>query len=130
MTKKTRRRYTAEFKAAAVARLGEPGETLSRVAQARGVVATPVKTWRLEQQAAGSVEAVARRRAEAAELQPLRRDTKRLQEENEILRKASAFLPDGRRKYDSQARLHLRPRAHLFKPPAVLGSRCRPQLVP
>jgi hypothetical protein len=64
MTKKTRRRYTAEFKAAAVARLDEPGETLSSVAQALGVAATQVKTWRLEQQAAGSAEAVARRRAE------------------------------------------------------------------
>ena len=31
MTKKTRRRYTAEFKAAAVARLDEPGETLSQL---------------------------------------------------------------------------------------------------
>jgi transposase len=89
MTKKTRRRYTAEFKAAAVARLDSPGETLSSVAQA---LATQVKTWRLEQQAAGSAEAVARRRAEAAELQQLRRDNKRLQEENEILRKASAFF--------------------------------------
>jgi transposase-like protein len=66
MTKKTRRRYTAEFKAAAVARLDEPGETLSSVAQALGVAATQVKTWRLEQQAAGSAEAVARRRAEAS----------------------------------------------------------------
>jgi transposase len=84
MTKKTRRRYTAEFKAAAVARLEEPGETLSSVAQALGVAATQVKTWRLEQQAAGSAEAV--------ELQQLRRDNKRLQEENEILRKASAFF--------------------------------------
>src|SRR3954451_16578814 len=92
MTKKTRRRYTAEFKAAAVARLDEPGETLSSVAQALGVAATQVKTWRLEQQAAGSAEAVARRRAEASELQQLRRDNKRLQEENEILRKASAFF--------------------------------------
>jgi transposase len=46
----------------------------------------------LEQQAAGSAEAVARRRAETAELQQLRRDNKRLQEENEILRKASAFF--------------------------------------
>ena len=89
MTKKTRRRYTAEFKAAAVARLDEPGETLSSVAQALGVAATQVKTWRLEQQAAGSAEAVARRKVEAAEL---RRDNKRLQEENEILRKASAFF--------------------------------------
>ena len=41
---------------------------------------------------AGSAEAVARRRAEASELQQLRRDNKRLQEENEILRKASAFF--------------------------------------
>ena len=93
MTKKTRRRYTAEFKAAAVARLDETGETLSSVAPKLLVfAATQVKTWRLEQQAAGSVEAVARRRAEAAELQQLRRDNKRLQEENEILRKASAFF--------------------------------------
>src|SRR5919107_1725444 len=77
MTKKTRRRYTAEFKAAAVARLDEPGQTLSSVAQALGVAATQVKTWRLEQQAAGSAEAVARRRAEATALQQLRRDNKR-----------------------------------------------------
>jgi len=86
------RRYTAEFKAAAVARLDETGETLSSVAQALGVAATQVKTWRLEQRAAGSAEAVARRKVEAAELQQLRRDNKRLQEENEILRKASAFF--------------------------------------
>lgn len=58
----------------------------------RGVAAPQLKTWRLEQQAAGSAEAVARRNAEAAELQQLRRENKRLQEENEILRKASAFF--------------------------------------
>jgi len=51
-----------------------------------------VKTWRLEQQAAGSTEPAARRRAEASELQQLGRANKRLQEENEILRKASAFF--------------------------------------
>ena len=92
MTKKTRRRYTAEFKAAAVARLDEPGETLSSVAQALGVAATQVKTWRLEQQAAESAEARARRRAAASDLQPLRRDTQRRQAATEILRKASAFF--------------------------------------
>jgi transposase-like protein len=47
MTKKTRRWYTAEFKAAAVARLDETGETLSSVAQALGMAATQVKTWRM-----------------------------------------------------------------------------------
>lgn len=92
MTKRPRRRDTAEFKAAAVARLDEAGETLSSVSQALGVAAPQLKTWRLEQQAAGSAEAVARRNAEAAELQQLRRENKRLQEENEILRKASAFF--------------------------------------
>jgi transposase len=47
MTKKTRRRYTAEFKAAAVARLDETGETLSSVAQALGVAATQVGSFRV-----------------------------------------------------------------------------------
>jgi hypothetical protein len=42
MTKKTRRRYTAEFKTAAVARLNESGETFSSVARALGVAATQV----------------------------------------------------------------------------------------
>lgn len=90
MTKRPRKRYTAEFKAAAVARLDGPGETLSGVSHA--LAPTQLKTWRLEQQAAGSAAAVARRQAEAAELQQLRRENKRLQEENEILRKASAFF--------------------------------------
>jgi len=39
MTKKKRMRYTAEFKAAAVARLDETGRMLSSVAQALGVAA-------------------------------------------------------------------------------------------
>jgi transposase len=55
MAKKTRRRYMAEFKAAAVARLDETGKTISSVAQVLGVTTTQVKIWGLEQQAAGSV---------------------------------------------------------------------------
>jgi transposase len=90
MTKRPRKRYTAEFKAAAVARLDGPGETLSGVSHA--LAPTQLKAWRLEQQAAGSAAAVARRQAEAAELQQLRRENQRLREENEILRKASAFF--------------------------------------
>jgi transposase-like protein len=68
--KKTCRRYTAEFKAAAVAWLGEPGGMLGSIAQALVVAATQVKTGRLEQQTAGSAEAVTRRRAEAQKLLP------------------------------------------------------------
>ncbi len=60
MMKRTRKRYTAEFKAVAVARLEETAEPLNRVAQDLGVTVTQLKTWRLEQQAAGSAEALAR----------------------------------------------------------------------
>jgi transposase-like protein len=41
---------------------------------------------------AGSASAIERQQAEAAELAQLRRDNKRLKEEVEVLRKASAFF--------------------------------------
>ncbi len=46
----------------------------------------------IELEASGSAEAMARQKAEAAELQRLRRENARLKEENEILHNASAFL--------------------------------------
>ena len=56
------------------------------------VTPTQLKTWRLELEAAGSAAARAAQKAEAAELVQLRRDNKRLTEEVEVLRKASAFF--------------------------------------
>jgi transposase-like protein len=41
---------------------------------------------------AGSASAIERQQTEAAELAQLRRDNKRLKEEVEVLRKASAFF--------------------------------------
>lgn len=90
MTK--RKTYSDEFKACAVARVLEDGEKPTAVARDLGVSLQQLKTWRLEQQAAGSAEAVARQKAEAVELKRLRQENKRLQEENEILRKASSFF--------------------------------------
>lgn len=92
MGTRTRRRFTAEYKEHAVARLSEPGATASGIAVELGISSTQLRTWRLEQEAAGSAEAIARQKAEAAELRQLRRDVKQLREENEILRKASAFF--------------------------------------
>ncbi len=92
MGSKGRRRFTAEYKAEAVGRLGEPGATYASVAAELGVTATQLKTWALERAAAGSEEALARQKADAAELARLRRENKRLAEENEILQKASAFF--------------------------------------
>ncbi len=92
MSKKPRRRFTAEFKEQAVARLSEPGATKTSVARDLGISATLLKTWQLEFQAAGSADAVKRQKAEAAELAELRRENRRLKEEVEVMRKASAFF--------------------------------------
>ena len=93
--KRTRRRFTAEFKAEAVKRLLEGGKGLSEVATELGLSPGQLGGWRNEHLAAGSAEALAQRKAEQAELQRLKRENKRLEEEVEILRKAAAFFARG-----------------------------------
>ncbi len=88
----SRRTFTDEFKAAAVGRLYEPGATQTGVAKELGVTSSQLKTWRLEIEAAGSMAALRRQQADAAELDRLRKENKRLKLENEILEKASAFF--------------------------------------
>jgi transposase len=93
--RRTRRRFTAEFKAQAVKRVLEGGKPLAEVATELGVGTGQLSTWRMEQLAAGSAEALATRRAEEAETQRLKRENKRLEEENLILKKAAAFFAKG-----------------------------------
>jgi transposase len=93
--RRTRRRFTAEFKAQAVKRLLEGGRPLAEVATELGLSTGQLSTWRTEQLAAGSAEALAARKAEEAEMLRLRRENKRLEEENLILRKAAAFFAKG-----------------------------------
>ena len=69
-----RRRFTAEYKAEAVKRLEESGKALQQVAAELGVHANQLRTWRNERLAAGSAEALARQKAEAAELARLKRE--------------------------------------------------------
>ena len=88
--KQARRQFTAEFKAQAVKRLVENGRGLSEVATELGLSTGQLSTWRTEQLAAGSVEMLVARKAEEAETLRLRRELKRLEEENLILRKAAA----------------------------------------
>jgi transposase len=66
------------------------------LAEELGLHINQLRMWRNEHLAAGSAEALARQKAEAAELARLRRENKRLEQENEILRRAAAFSP-GRR---------------------------------
>ena len=91
MTRQTRRRFSPEYKEQAVARLWRRGRAAS-VAAELGVTPAQLKTWRLELEAAGSALAIERQQAEAGELARLRQDNKRLKEEVEVLRKASAFF--------------------------------------
>ena len=93
--RRTRRRFTAEFKAEAVKRLLEGGRGLSEVATELGLSPGQLGAWRNERLAAGSAEALAQRKAEQAETQRLKREVKRLEEEVEILRKAAAFFARG-----------------------------------
>jgi transposase len=93
--RRTRRRFTAESKAQAVKRLLEDGKGLSEVATELGLSPGQLSAWRTEHLAAGSAEALAARKAEQAELQRLKRENKRLEEEVEILKKAAAFFARG-----------------------------------
>ena len=90
-----RRRFTTEFKAEAVKRLLDGGKGLGEVATELGLNPGQLSVWRNEHLAAGSAEALAARKAEQAELQRLKRENKRLEEEVEILRKAAAFFARG-----------------------------------
>jgi transposase-like protein len=56
--RRTRRRFTAEFKAEAVKRLLEGGKPLSEVATELGLSPGQLGAWRNEQLAAGSAEAL------------------------------------------------------------------------
>jgi transposase len=94
--KRIRRRFTPEFKAQAVKRvLDGRGKPLSEVATELGLSSGQLSTWRTEHLAAGSAEALAARKAEEAEMLRLKREVKRLEEENLILRKAAAVFAKG-----------------------------------
>ena len=93
--KRTRRRFTAEFKAQAVKRRLEDGTALAEVATELGLSPGQLSQWRTEHLAAGSAEALAARKAEQAEMLRLKRENKRLEEENLILKKAAAFFARG-----------------------------------
>ena len=93
--RRTRRRFTAEFKAQAVQRLLEDGKPLAEGATELGLSPGQLSTWRTEHLAAGSAEALAARKAEQAEMPRLKRENKRLEEEVEILTKAAAFSARG-----------------------------------
>ena len=96
--KRTRRRFTAEFKAEAVKRLLEGGKGLGEVATELGLSPGQLSGWRNEHLAAGSAEALAARKAEQAELQRLQaRGTSGSRRRSRSSRRPRLFSPGGSR---------------------------------
>lgn len=92
---RTRRKFSAEFKAQAVNRLLDGKRSLTDVATELGLSTGQLSNWRAEHVATGSAEALAMQKADAAELQRIKREVRRLEEENTILRKAAAVFAKG-----------------------------------
>ena len=92
---RTRRKFSAEFKAQAVNRLLDGKRSLTDVATELGLSTGQLSNWRAEPVATGSAEALAMQKADAAELQRIKREVRRLEEENTSLRKAAAVFAKG-----------------------------------
>jgi transposase len=90
MAKRTRKRYTDEFKAEAVKLVVEEGYSISQAARNLDINTNMLTRWKHE------LTGNATRRKQAAddkeEIQLLREEVRRLKLEREILKKATAFF--------------------------------------
>lgn len=91
MSKKTRRHYTAQFKADAVRLIEEQGYKASEAARRLGVDRSCLDRWCRESRAdeAQTTQPVD---ARDEELRALREEVRKLRMEREILKKATAFF--------------------------------------
>lgn len=94
---KKRQQYSLEFKRAAVRLVKESGRPVTAISRELGVNRKQLYSWTkaLEEKADPDVAFPgpgARPLAELSEVERLRRDLKRAQEENEILKKAAAYF--------------------------------------
>ena len=93
--KRARRRFTREDKAQAVQRLIESGRPLADIAAELDVSPGQLSQWRNEQLAAGSAEALVQKKADEAEMLRLRREVKRLEDENESIQNRGVLMELG-----------------------------------
>lgn len=83
--------YAAEFKAEAVHLVRESGKSVSAIAKDLGVSVDTLYAWVRQQEVDGGLRE-GLTTSEREELTRLRRETRILREEREILRKAAAFF--------------------------------------
>ena len=93
MSRRTRRSFTAEFKAEAVALAKQGGKSVGQVARDLDLTETALREWVRRAEADQSpAPKDALTTAEREELSELRKRVKRLEVEREILKKAAAFF--------------------------------------
>jgi transposase len=83
--------YPAEFKLEAVRLVKESGSKISEIARDLGVTGESIRNW-VRQYEIDNGEREGLSTSEREELQHLRRETRILKEEREILKKAAAFI--------------------------------------
>lgn len=86
----SRRRYTEEFKVAAVSQVTVEGHSVPEVAKRLGITTKSLYDWK--RQYSGTPERAAQVKADQAENQRLKRELKRVTEERDILKKAAAYF--------------------------------------
>jgi transposase len=95
MAKRKRRKFTEEFKADAVKLVRAGGRSIARVAADLDLTETSLREWvRRAEIEDGQGPPGALTQAEREELARLRRETKRLRMERDILKKAAFFAKE------------------------------------
>jgi transposase len=88
----SRRKFTAEYKAEAVALVVDSGRPVAEVAKSLGIHENTLKNWVNRAKEQGGVEDESLSLSERAELAKLRKDNARLQMDNAFLKKAAAWF--------------------------------------
>ncbi|HXG56797.1 MAG TPA: transposase [Vicinamibacterales bacterium] len=91
-TKRTRRKFSDEFKAGAVRLVLDEGQTVGAVARNLDLTESAVRTWVEHARANRTHGKTGLTSAEREELQRLRKELRIAQEERDILKKATAFF--------------------------------------
>jgi len=93
MKKKTRRKYTQEFKEEAVKLITNQGYSFAEAGRNLGVNPNVLSRWKREiEKAEGSGLSSTNAVSIQAELKRLRKENKQLRQEREILKKAAVFF--------------------------------------
>ena len=95
--RRTRRRFSDEYKAGAVRLVLDEGKSVAAAARDLGVTESALRTWVERARADRTQGRTGLTTAEREELARLRKENRILQEEREILKKAAAFFAKERR---------------------------------